>query len=171
MNGDLARLTNFFAPRDRERVREFLLPLDIDEAEGGSSSIIDVASVVVELREKRVMLLPAVLALPVSVELRLSDVCERRCPFIEPPKKSPIPIPDPGREPNRLREITSRPKMAARERDAVGVVGLDMADPVLNLKRPNWWTGTIGVRYERQKHGNAATYLFGQSAQGCGWSA
>lgn len=74
VNGDLARLTSFFAPRDRERVREFRLPLDID-ADCGSSSI-DVAAVVEEVREKRPILLPAVL--PVSVELRESVVRERR---------------------------------------------------------------------------------------------
>ena len=38
----------------------------------------DVAAVVVEVREKRLKLLPPVLAVPVSVELRESVVRERR---------------------------------------------------------------------------------------------
>ena len=141
MNGDLARFTSFFAPRESERVREFRLPFDIDADGAGGSSSKEVANVVVEPREPLVMLLPDVLAVPVRVELRLSAVRERRWLLIEPPKKSPIPIPEPGRAPKRLREMTSNPKMAARERDAVGVVGLEIALPVLNLNRPNWWTG------------------------------
>ena len=166
MNGDLARLTSFLAPRESDRVLEFLLPLDID-ADVGSSSM-DVASVVVETREYVVMLLPDVLAVPVSVELRLSAVRERRWLFIEPPKKSPIPIPEPGLEPNRLREITSRPKMAARERDAVGVVGLETELPVLNLKRPNCWTGWRSVSKKWRLNIETKVYLFGRCAPECG---
>ena len=133
MNGDFARFTSFFAPRESERVREFLLPFDMDADWPGSSSMIDVAAVVEDVREKRLRLLPPVLIVPVSVELRESVVRERRWLLIEPPKKSPIL--EPGRAPKRLRDITSRPKMAARERDAVGVVGRDTAF-VLNLNRP-----------------------------------
>lgn len=44
---------------------------------------------------------------------------------------------DPGRAPKRLREMTSRPKIAARERDAVGVVGRE-TEFVLNLNNPYW---------------------------------
>ena len=136
MNGDFALFTSFFAPLDNERDLELLLPLDI-EAEVGSSSITDVAAVVVELREKRVMLLPAVLTVPVSVELRLSVVRDRRWLFIEPPKKSDtLAAAAAEREPNRLREMTSRPNMAARERLAVGVVGRLEVVFVLNLNKP-----------------------------------
>lgn len=78
MNGDLARFTSFLAPRESDRVREFLLPFDMDADCPGSSSMTDVAAVVVEVREKRLKLLPPVLAVPVSVELRESVVRERR---------------------------------------------------------------------------------------------
>lgn len=128
MKGDLARLTSFFA-RDSERALEFLLLLDIEDGRDPSSR--DVAAVVEELCDQPVMLLPAVLL--VSVELRESFVRERRWPLIEPPKKSPMA--EPGRAPNRLREMTSRPNIAAREREAVGVVGRDTAF-VLNLNKP-----------------------------------
>lgn len=95
----------------------------------------DVDEVVVERRERRVELLPAVLVVPVRVELRLSVVRERRWLPTEPPKKS-VMLAAAEREPKRLREITSRPKIAAREREAVGVVGrLDVAF-VLNLNKP-----------------------------------
>ena len=134
MNGDFARFTSFFALFERERDLELLLLFDSDEG-GGSSSIREVDEVVVELREKRVELLPAVLAVPVSVELRLSAVRERRWLPTEPPKKS-VTLAAAEREPKRLRDITSRPKMATREREAVGVVGrLDVAF-VLNLNKP-----------------------------------
>ena len=101
----------------------------------GSSSVLGVEIGLVELRENRDMLLPALLDPPVRVELRESVVRERRWLFIDPPKKSPML--EPGRAPNRLREMTSRPKMAARERDAVGVVGREI-ELVLNLNRPYW---------------------------------
>ena len=78
MNGDFARFTSFFAPRESERAREFLLPFDMDADWPGSSSMIDVAAVVEDVRENRLRLLPPVLTVPVSVELRESVVRERR---------------------------------------------------------------------------------------------
>ena len=137
LNGDLARFTSFFAPRDSERARPDVL-FEKEPACMESSST-DVAAVVAEVCEKRPMLLPAVLTEPVSVELRLSAVRARLWPFMEPAKKSPMP--EPGRAPKRFREITSSPNIAARDRDAVGVVGRETL-PVLNLKRPYWWTVT-----------------------------
>lgn len=102
--------------------------------------MMDVAAVDEDVREKRLKLLPPVLTVPVSVELRESVVREsvvreRRWPLIEPPKKSPML--DPGRAPNRFRDMTSRPNIAARERDAVGVVGRETPF-VWNLNRPYW---------------------------------
>ena len=55
MNGDFARFTSFFAPRESERVRELLLPFDMDE-DWGSSSVLGVEIGLVELRENRDML-------------------------------------------------------------------------------------------------------------------
>ena len=62
-------------------------------------------------------------------------------PLIDPPKKSPIE--EPGLVLNRLREIASRPKIAAFER-AVGVPGSELL-PVLNSNKPNWWTTKLNV--------------------------
>lgn len=141
INGDFARFTSFFAPRESDRVREFLLLFESDEdCACGSSSIpmMDVVAVVVEMRENRVALLEPLLNVPVSVDVRESVVRDRRWLFIEPPKKSPMAVP--GRAPKRLREITSRPNIAAREREAVGVAGREI-ELVLNLNKPYWWTG------------------------------
>ena len=47
---------------------------------------------------------------------------------------------EPGRALKRLREIASKPKIAARERVvAVGVEGNEVL-PVRNLNKPNKWT-------------------------------
>lgn len=47
------------------------------------------------------------------------------------------PLPEPGSAPKRFRDIASRPKMAARERElAVGVDGTETF-PVRNLNKPN----------------------------------
>lgn len=54
------------------------------------------------------------------------------------------PLEEPGSALKRLREIASRPKMAARERAlTVGVDGMELF-PVRNLNNPNWWTSTMG---------------------------
>ena len=55
--------------------------------------------------------------------------------MIDPPKRSVFDE-VPGKAPKRLREMTSNPNIAARERDAaVGVDGTEFL-PVRNLKRP-----------------------------------
>lgn len=102
-----------------------------------SSSILEilVAAVIVELErcEKRVKLPSELCA---ETEERETDDLDRREPLMEPPKMSPRPLP--GKALKRLREITSSPKIAARERlPAVGVEGTELF-PVRNLKRPYW---------------------------------
>ena len=102
-----------------------------------SSSMLEilVAAVIVELErcEKRVKL-PSELG--AETEEREVDDLDRREPLMDPPKMSPRLLP--GKALKRLREITSRPKIAARERlPAVGVGGREFF-PVRNLKRPYW---------------------------------
>jgi hypothetical protein len=64
---------------------------------------------------------------------RLTMERERRL-ATEPPKMSPLL--DPGRALKRLREMASRPKIAARERVlALGVAGAELLS-VRNLNRP-----------------------------------
>ena len=123
--------TSFFV-RESERVRLLLL----FDSTNDSSSSTDVAAVSVDgVCEKRDMLLPfAVDMLPVYAEERLAVVLVRLLLFVEPPNRS---LATPGRELNRLREMTSNPKMAARDLFAVGVVGLEFC-PVLNLNKPYW---------------------------------
>ena len=54
--------------------------------------------------------------------------------FIDPPKMSPLEAP--GSALNRFREIASRLKIAARERELiVGVEGMELF-PVRNLNKP-----------------------------------
>ncbi len=109
-----------------------LVPLHV------SSSMLEtlVAAVIVEVErcEKRVKL-PSEL-LGAETEEREADDLDRREPLIDPPKMSPRLLP--GNALKRLREITSSPKIAARERlVAVGVEGTEFF-PVRNLKRPYW---------------------------------
>lgn len=122
-----------FLVRESERVRLLLFDSTSD-----SSSSTDVAAVSVDgACEKRDMLLPfAVDMLPVYAEERLAVVLVRLLLLVEPPNRS---LATPGRELNRLREMTSNPNMAARDLFAVGVVGLEFC-PVLNLNSPYWWT-------------------------------
>ena len=110
---------------------EDLVPLRV------SSSMLEilVAAVRVELErcEKRVKL-PSELG--AETEERETDDLDLREPLIDPPKMSPRLLP--GKALKRLREITSSPKIAARERlVAVGVEGIEFF-PVRNLKRPYW---------------------------------
>lgn len=126
---------------DRLRPRNRLvLDFDLDDLVPlrVSSSMLEilVAAVSVELErcEKRVKL-PSEL-LGAETEERETDDLDRREPLIDPPKMSPRLLP--GKALKRLREITSSPKIAARERlVAVGVEGIEFF-PVRNLKRPYW---------------------------------
>lgn len=138
-NAGLDDFLTSFLVREIEPVCLLLLDSTID-----SSSSTDVAVVRVDgACEKRDMLLPfAVDMLPVYTDDRLAVVLVRLLLFVEPPN---ISLATPGRELKRLREITSNPKMAARDLFAVGVVGLEFC-PVLNLKSPYWWTaGMVSI--------------------------
>lgn len=132
--GDRPLLSNFLVT-ERDLDLDDLLPFPKKE----SSSMVDivVANVAVEFeRDENFMRLPSAVAVVwVIVEALLEAVLDLLCPLIEPPKKSPFV--EPGLLLKRLREIASKPKIWALERNvAVGVDGADML-PVRNLKRPN----------------------------------
>lgn len=147
---DFPRLISF---RDLDTVRitndpsEWLSDIDADPAVDTT----DVAAVEFDRDENFARLsLPDVLfvfvciVVPVMCVLavpRLIVDFVRRCRkllLLMLPKGSPLE--EPGSAPKRLREITSRLNMWARERaPPEGVAGREIAF-VLNLKRPYWWT-------------------------------
>lgn len=128
---DLPGLTSFLG-----LCEDRLLPRDMDKDLSSSTLDIVVAANEELLRENLVSVLSPVTVESVYVDVRLATVLERRLPFVDPPKSSPTPAPE--RPLKRLREMASRPNIAALERvdAAVGVPGLESC-PVWNLKRPN----------------------------------
>jgi hypothetical protein len=107
----------------------------LDEVRNSSSSIEDtvVAAVELERCENFMRLLSPVDVVWVYIDERLFVDFVRLWLLIEPPKKSPMA--DAGRELKRLRDIASRPNIAALDL-AVGVEGRDSL-PVRNWKKPN----------------------------------
>ena len=95
------------------------------------------AAVAVEFdRCENLVRLPSpVLVVCVYIDDPLRVDLDRLCTLTDPPKKSPMV--EPGRVLKRLREMASKPNIAARERAlAVGVEGSEFF-PVRNLNKPN----------------------------------
>ena len=107
-----------------------------------SSSVMEtvVAAVAVEfdLRENFVRLSSPVLVVCVYIDDLLVVDLDRLRPLTDPLKMSPMD--EPCFEPKRLREMTSKPNIDAR--DALLAVGVDGNEfpPVRHLNKPNCWT-------------------------------